>query len=100
MNKSVIAAGLVALTLVGAPHAYADNNDAAFLKALQTEDIEDSDGNGALIAAGHEVCSLRNSGMSDQDVVNYVETKTELDAYDSGYFVGAAYGAYCPKYAT
>lgn len=100
MNKSVITAGFVTLALFGAPQAHADATDAAFLKALQIENIEDTDGNAALIAAGHEVCNLRNAGMTDQDVIDYVENKSELGAYDSGYFVGAAYGAYCPAYAS
>jgi Protein of unknown function (DUF732) len=99
MNKSVIAAGLVALGLLGAPQAHADSSDAAFLKTLQTDDIEDSNGNAALIAAGHEICNLRSAGMTQQDAIDFVERKTELGGYDSGFFVGAAEAVYCPAYA-
>jgi Protein of unknown function (DUF732) len=99
MNKSVIAAGLVTLGLLGAPQAHADSPDATFLKTLQIDDIHDSDGNAALIAAAHEVCNLRSAGMTEQDAVNYVEQKSELGTYDSGFFVGAAEAAYCPSYA-
>jgi hypothetical protein len=53
----------------------------------------------AVILAGHEVCDELNQGTQASDVANEVMTKTNLDGYHAGFFVGVSIAAFCPRHS-
>jgi Protein of unknown function (DUF732) len=97
-TQAIAVATLVTAAIVFAPQALADSADQGFLTALQADAITSSGGNAELIHTGHEVCTLRQKGMSEEQVAGYVQSKSELAALDAAYFVDAAEAAYCPAY--
>jgi hypothetical protein len=86
--------GLVALV----PTAHADSTDDKFLAALKAQGITDHTSSAHAIEAGHFVCVKLDNGSSAEDVVNDVLQSSNMPAYHSGYFVGAAIDAYCPRH--
>ncbi|BDB42606.1 hypothetical protein Mkiyose1665_05850 [Mycobacterium kiyosense] len=89
------------LALLGAhtvPVAHADSVDDRFLAQLRSEGITDHISNAHAIEAGHFVCVKLDNGMSPNDVATDVLNSSSMPAYHSGYFVGAAIDAYCPRH--
>ncbi len=78
--------------------AHADTTDDKFLAALRSEGITDHVSNAHAIEAGHFVCVKLDNGMSPNDVANDVLNSSSMPAYHSGFFVGAAIDAYCPRH--
>lgn len=78
--------------------AHADTTDDKFLAALRSEGITDHVSNAHAIEAGHFVCVKLDNGMSPSDVANDVLNSSSMPAYHSGFFVGAAIDAYCPRH--
>jgi hypothetical protein len=95
---------LVAMTtaliglLVAVPTAHADAIDDKFLAQLKTQGITDHESAAHAIEAGHYVCVKLDNGVSPTDVVNDVLASSSMPAYHSGFFVGAAIEAYCPRH--
>lgn len=105
MELGVIAARLVTVVALGAVWgpvavavAHADTTDDKFLAALRSEGITDHISNAHAIEAGHYVCVRLDNGMSPSDVANDVLNSSSMPAYHSGFFVGAAIDAYCPRH--
>lgn len=78
--------------------AYADTTDDKFIAELKSEGIIDHVSNAHAIEAGHFVCVKLDNGMSPSDVANDVLNSSSMPAYHSGFFVGAAIDAYCPRH--
>lgn len=78
--------------------AHADTTDDKFIAALRSEGIVDHVSNAHAIEAGHFVCVKLDNGMSPNDVVTDVLNSSSMPAYHSGFFVGAAIDAYCPRH--
>ncbi|MGB8389074.1 DUF732 domain-containing protein [Mycobacterium sp.] len=83
-------------SFIAQPTAAADDNDAAFLTALDRHGIKYGTRDGA-IASGHLVCSKINGGETATQVAQDVMGNSNLDGYHAGYFVGASIAAYCPQ---
>lgn len=77
--------------------AYSTSEDA-FLKALEIQGITYSDAQG-VIDAGNAACDAMNAGATFEELANVAMTDGDMDAYDAGFFVGAAVSAFCPEYA-
>lgn len=89
------AAGLA----IAAPDANATPvQDSAFLSALDSQGITYKSAT-AVITAGYAVCAMRDAGVPELGVADYVYRETALSAYDAGFFTGAAEAAYCPWHA-
>jgi hypothetical protein len=105
MRKRIayIIAGLMTICAVAlggfAPDAGANTIDAVFLAVLSQQGIKSSGGSDNLIQYGHLVCAMRSAGASDDGVISYLFRNTGLNAFDSGFFVGASEAAYCPVFA-
>ena len=69
-----------------------------FLGALSAKGISYSS-SAAVIAAGHEVCAELDQGKQTSDVANDVMTRSNLDSYHAGFFIGASIGAMCPRHS-
>ncbi|WP_205872947.1 DUF732 domain-containing protein [Mycobacterium camsae] len=95
VTAGALGAVLGALTL---PPAHADTIDDKFLAALRSEGIIDHISSAHAIEAGHFVCVKLDNGMSPNDVANDVLNSSNMPAYHSGFFVGAAIDAYCPRH--
>ncbi|RUP05723.1 MAG: DUF732 domain-containing protein [Mycobacterium sp.] len=78
--------------------AHADTTDDKFISALRSEGIVDHISTAHAIEAGHFVCVKLDNGMSPNDVANDVLNSSSMPAYHSGFFVGAAIDAYCPRH--
>jgi Protein of unknown function (DUF732) len=78
--------------------AHADSADNKFLATLQSEGIADHISGSHAIEAGHFVCVKLDNGMSPNDVASDVLNSSSMPAYHSGFFVGAAIDAYCPRH--
>lgn len=78
--------------------ARADAVDDKFLAQLRSEGITDHVSNAHAIEAGHFVCVKLDNGVSPTDVANDVLNSSSMPAFHSGYFVGAAIDAYCPRH--
>lgn len=78
--------------------ARADATDDKFLAALRSQGISDHTSTEHAIEAGHFVCVKLDNGVSAADVVNDVLLSSNMPAYHSGFFVGAAIDAYCPRH--
>jgi hypothetical protein len=92
-----MAVALIGL-LAAVPTAHADTIDDAFLAALRSEGITDHMSSAHAIEAGHFVCVRLDNGMTPNDVVADVLNSSNMPAYHSGFFVGAAINAYCPRH--
>jgi Protein of unknown function (DUF732) len=88
---------LLGLTDVSIPTARADAIDNAFLNAVKTKGINFASTQAAIVAA-HEVCDELDGGRQESDVASTLMTNSNLDGYHSGFFVGAAVAAYCPRH--
>jgi Protein of unknown function (DUF732) len=84
--------------LAAVPTARADATDDTFLASLKSEGITDHTSSGHAIEAGHFVCTKLDNGVPVNDVVSDVLMSSNMPAYHSGYFVGAAIDAYCPRH--
>jgi hypothetical protein len=92
-----IAAMFIGLLTV-VPTAHADATDDRFLASLKSEGITDHTSSSHAIEAGHFVCTKLDNGVPINDVVSDVLMSSNMPAYHSGYFVGAAIDAYCPRH--
>ncbi len=94
---------VVALLAASFVHADPADIDAHFLAALSSHGITYSSPE-VMIAAGQVACTELDRGETPttvaQDVMNNkdVLTSSNLDAYHSGFFVGASIAAYCPEH--
>jgi hypothetical protein len=87
---------LLAVFSAGAP-AHADDSDQAFLADLDNAGIHYSDPDQA-IAAGKTVCSLKDTGMTDDDVVtNLTQQNPGFAQEKAAAFVTIATNDYCPQ---
>ncbi len=90
------------LASVGAAPGFANaitDIDAAFLTTLDQFGITYASPEAA-ISGGHQACDLLYYGWTPNQVTHEVWTKTNLDLFHAGVFVGASIGAYCPQYAS
>jgi hypothetical protein len=99
VTRLLLAIGVASIGLLAAvPTAHADTTDQNFLASLRTQGITDQISPGHLIEAGHFVCVKLDNGASPTQVVNDVLYSSNMPAYHSGFFVGAAIDAYCPRH--
>ena len=99
VTRLLIATGVASIGLLAAvATAYADTTDDKFLASLKSEGISDQISPAHAIEAGHFVCVKLDNGASPADVVNDVLNSSNMPAYHSGFFVGAAIDAYCPRH--
>ena len=94
----VLAVALLGLVAVAAPTAHADAVDTNFLGAIGSKGITFASGQAAIVA-GHEVCNELDQGRQASDVANDVMTRTNLDGYHAGFFVGVSIAAFCPRHS-
>ena len=94
----VLAVALLGLVAVAAPTAHADAVDSNFLGALASKGITFASGQSAIVA-GHEVCDELDQGRQASDVANDLMTRTNLDGYHAGFFVGVSIAAFCPRHS-
>lgn len=88
----IVAAATVAL----AAPAHADDTDQTFLSDLDSAGIHYSDSDSA-VNAGKTVCSLKDGGMSDDDVVSNLTQQNEGFSQDKATkFASIATKVYCP----
>ncbi len=94
-----LAAALVVCALLApTAAAYADDNDALFLKTIRTHTRytpghgDDAD----LIAEGHWICGRLQSGHSRTAVHDYLVTRDGMPNSDADWWITASVGAYCP----
>jgi hypothetical protein len=95
----VLAVTLLSVVAVAAPAARADAavDSSKFLGALSSRGITFTSGQAAIVA-GHEVCDELDQGSQASDVANNVMTKSNLDGYHAGFFVGVSIAAFCPSH--
>jgi hypothetical protein len=91
-----ISANLAALAV--ATTSVLTNPNADFLAALDSHRITYTSPQQAITNA-HAVCALLGSGASPAGVVRRVMSKTKMDGYHAGFFVGVSIAAYCPAEA-
>lgn len=98
-SRRIVPAVLLALLgPLAVATAHADTTDDKFIAELKSEGIVDHVSNAHAIEAGHFVCVKLDNGMSPSDVANDVLNSSSMPAYHSGFFVGAAIDAYCPRH--
>ena len=94
----VLVAALFGVIAQMAPPAHADaDNGSNFLGALSAKGISFTSGPAAL-AAGREVCNELDQGKQASDVANDAMSRSNLDGYHAGFFVGASIAAMCPRH--
>lgn len=94
----VLTAALFGVVAHMAPPASADaDNGSNFLGALSAKGISFTSGPAA-IAAGREVCNELDQGKQASDVANDAMSRSNLDGYHAGFFVGASIAAMCPRH--
>ncbi|HTX94231.1 MAG TPA: DUF732 domain-containing protein [Mycobacterium sp.] len=86
----------VAGVLCAAP-ASADQNDDAFIAALQRDGIAFSDRDAA-ITAGHNICAGLDRGETPAALIGGVVRNTDLSARQAAYLIGASVASYCPQH--
>jgi len=91
----VTAAGVAAAALVSAAPAYASPADDAFIDAVTSNGIT-FPSNEYAIDTAHQVCDRIDSGQSPASVATEISGNSGLSTDDTGFFVGAAIGVYCP----
>ena len=94
----VMVVALLLGPLGAAATADADTNDSKLLAALKSEGITDHVSPAHAIEAAHTVCQKLDAGMTPTQVANDVLNSSNMPAYHSGYFVGAAIKVYCLQY--
>ena len=88
---------IVAATIALAAPAHADDSDQAFLADLDNAGIHYSDPDQA-VTAGKTVCSLKDNGMSDDDVVtNLRQQNPGFTQEKAAKFATIATNDYCPQ---
>lgn len=87
------------LTQCAPPAAATPVQDSAFLSALDSQGITYKSAT-AVITAGYAVCAMRDSGVPELGVAEFVYQETALSPYDAGFFTGAAEAAYCPEHSS
>ncbi|WP_421841740.1 DUF732 domain-containing protein [Mycobacterium sp.] len=92
-----LVAALLSLTALATSTAHADGVDDAFLKAVKSKGINFASPQAAIIA-GHEVCDELDLGRHKSEIANDVMSRSRLDGYHAGYFVGTSIAAYCPRH--
>lgn len=85
------------VTQCSSPAHATPTQDAAFLFVLDSVGIQYASAT-KVITAGYAVCALRDQGMAELAVAETVYQQTGLDAFNAGFFVGAAEAAYCPEH--
>ncbi len=95
--RSLPVVGIAAAAVLFAPTASADPDDQAFLDALGSKGITYPTQQYA-IDTGHQVCDLVSGGQAPTDVAAEISSNSGLSIEDTGFFVGAAIGAYCPEH--
>ncbi|MEB3982290.1 DUF732 domain-containing protein [Mycobacterium sp. 663a-19] len=99
VNRVLLAAAIALLgPLAAVATAHADTSDDKFISILKSEGITDHVSSAHAVEAGHTVCSKLDGGATPADVANDVLNSSNMPAYHSGYFVGAAIKVYCPQY--
>ena len=91
----VAAAGVTAAALVTAAPAYANPADDAFIDTVTSHGITFPSTEYAIDTA-HQVCDRIDSGQSPASVATEISGNSGLGVDDTGFFVGAAIGVYCP----
>lgn len=87
---------VAAATVALAAPAHADDTDQAFLSDLDNAGIHYSDSDSA-VNAGKTVCSLKDGGMSDDDVVsNLIQQNENMTQAKATKFTTIATNVYCP----
>jgi hypothetical protein len=108
--KGLVAVGLGAPMAV-APHAVADTNDDAYLRAMAAHNIHSIGGTTDLIYAGHQVCGFLSPSTSPAMVTDYVlrsslndgrfytdyggPNRAPITSSQAGILVNDAIGTYC-----
>jgi hypothetical protein len=93
-----IAIGVAISTSSHTSRASTSTMDRVFVAAIhrgipQTVSTADS----VIVAEGHQVCSAFDTGANFLSVAGTV-MDDGYTPYESGYYIGASIGAYCPKY--
>lgn len=101
--KNIIATAIIGAAMTGGVllaqgTAHADTTDDAFLATLQAQGIVNDGGDARSIKSAHDLCMLRADGMTNEEVITFIFNNSGLNIYNSGYLLGAAEAAYCPKY--
>ena len=92
--RLLAAAGLAATALVSAQTASASPDDA-FIDAIETRGITFPSQEYA-VGTARQVCDLIDDGRSPTSVASEISDNSGLEVEDTGFFVGAAIGVYCP----
>jgi hypothetical protein len=104
MNKNArllvpAAAFLAGLGVAMAPVAAADQQDDAFLQALDQNGVSFPNlSNSGVASMGHGVCKDWMDGATFSQIISDVQGTTQLSAHGTGVFIGAATGAFCSQY--
>lgn len=90
---------VLSMLIVLAAPARADDNDAVFLKAMNSRGLSNPGGDAAQISLGHMICNLLSQGYS----MNALEDSGQLHANSSmspddvKFLVQTSAAAYCPE---
>jgi hypothetical protein len=99
VTRLLVAIGAALIGLLAAVStAHADTTDQKFLDSLKSQGITDQLSPAHLIEAGHFACVKLDNGATPNQVVDDVLYSSNMPAYHSGFFVGAAIDAYCPRH--
>lgn len=76
-----------------------DNIDDMFVELVKDEtDAFDYSSDSEILELADNICKFWESGGTVDRAFDIV-VESGVDAYDGGFFVGAATGAYCPEYS-
>src|SRR5262245_56577445 len=95
VTRLLAAAALTTAALVTAAPASASPEDDAFIQTITQQGITFPSADYA-ISTGHEVCDLIDGGRAPESVAQEISGNSGLGVNDTGFFVGAAIGVYCP----
>jgi Protein of unknown function (DUF732) len=91
-------AAFAAVAMVSAPLASAGPEDD-FLNVIAGEGIDwPASKTQNVIDTGHAVCTDWRNGATLAGEVQDLQSVTDWDDYQTGVFIGAATGAFCPEY--
>lgn len=94
----LVASVFFGLVLWAASPAKADATDTAFIEVLDDEGI-DYPSERYAIRAGHVVCDGLDNGIGIYEMVTLLHKESALALGESGFFVCASVGAFCPHHA-
>jgi hypothetical protein len=97
--STFIAVLLSTTALLPAAPASADQNDDAFIAALQNQGIAIPDANAA-IQMGRTMCALLDQGTTRPLLLMKLVGDMNLSARQAGFFLGVSASAYCPQHRT